>query len=288
MYAESDAVGGMPNTASLLVEDESAVLAEADGSVTAMDTAGVAGLLELWLTRQESAGGETTPLHLVVYGPPAPLAGLEASLEDLRPRLASLEMRSLAEGALPRLAAQIVTSPGINLLQSAYAQRSSLMGYWPAWRVAASLLLALAVLGIAAQVAEIRRMRAEIASLDRSIDQAFHYVFPDTGPIQDARAELSSRLQQLGGASAGGSHEFLDTLRMVAQAASNNGQAHIEAVNYRAGTMELRIRASSVEALDHIQQAVTQAGGMKAQIQSANAAGTNEVVGRLQITKAGS
>lgn len=286
VYAESDAVGGMPNTATLLVEEDSSLLAEADGSVTAMDTAGVPGLLELWLARLESAGSETAPVHLVVYGSSSLLATLQTSLEDLRPRLASLEMRNLAEGALPRLAAQIVTAPGINLLQGAFAQRSSLMAYWPSWRVAAVLLVTLGVLGVVAQLTEIRRMRNEIAALDRSIDQAFHYVFPDAGPIQDARAELSSRLQQLGGAG-GGSHEFLDTLRMVAQAASNSSQVHIEAVNYRTGTMELRIRAPSVEALDHIQQAVSQAGGMKAQIQSANASGTNEVVGRLQITRAG-
>ncbi len=286
IYVESDAVGGMPNTATLLVEEDSAVLAEADGSITAMDTGEVAGLLELWLARQEAAGDEMPPLHLVVYGPPAPLAALGADLENLRPRLASLEVRSLAEGALPRLAARVVTAPGINLLQGDYAQRSSLMVHWPAWRAAAILLLTVGVLGVGAQIAEIRRMRGEIAALDRSIDQAFHYVFPDAGPIQDARTELSSRLQELGAANAGGSHEFLDTLRMVAQAAGNS-QTHIEGVNYRAGTMELRIRAPTVEALDRIQQAVTQAGGMKAQIQSANASGTNEVVGRLQITRAG-
>ena len=205
----------------------------------------------------------------------------------MRPRVESLEVRSLVEGALPRLAAQIVTTPGINLLQGTYAQRSSLMAYWPAWRLAAALLVGVALLGLAAQLAEIRRMRGEIAGLDRSIDQAFHYVFPDAGPVQDARAQLSSRLQALGGQSAGGSHEFLDALRIVAQAVSSNSQAHIEAVSYRTGTMELRIRAPTVETLDHIQQLVTQAGGLKAQIQSANAAGTNEVVGRLQITKAG-
>ena len=177
--------------------------------------------------------------------------------------------------------------PGINLLQGFYAQRSNMMAFWPAWRVVAVLL---ATLGCweSRYRSSSQANASEIAALDRSIDQAFHYVFPDAGPVQDPRAELSSRLQQLGGQSAGGSHEFLDTLRTVAQVASTNAQTHIEAVNYRAGTMELRIRAPTVEALDRIQQAVGQAGGMKAKIQTANAAGTNEVVGRLQITRSGS
>jgi type II secretory pathway component PulL len=150
------------------------------------------------------------------------------------------------------------------------------------------LLVAVTAFGLVTQAAQLRRMRSEIGALDRSIDQAFHYVFPDAGPVQDARAELSNRLQQLGGQNAGGSHEFLDALRIIAQAVSNTSQAHVEAVNYRTGTMELRIRAPTVETLDRIQQLVTQAGGLKAQIQSANASDNNEVIGRLQITRAGS
>jgi general secretion pathway protein L len=288
IYAESDAVAAMPNTVTLLIQDDCSVLAEPDGVVTALDTAELGALLDLWLSRRGAADGQAVAPHLVVYGSPQALASLEPVWESLGTRVESLEVRSLAEGALPRLAAQIVTTPGINLLQGPFAQRSSLWIYWPAWRMAAMLLVAITVLGLVTQLAQLRRMRGEIAALDRSIDQAFHYVFPDAGPVQDARAQLSSRLQQLGGQGAGGSHEFLDALRIIAQAVNSSGQAHVESVNYRTGTMELRIRAPTVEALDKIQQQVTQAGGLKAQIQSANASDNNQVIGRLQITRAGS
>lgn len=284
IYAESDAVAAMPNTATLLVQEDCAVLAEPDGCVTALDTAELGGLIELWLARQ--AGDSTTLPHLVVYGSPEALANLDEIWDGLRPRVESLEVRSMAEGALPRLAAQIVTAPGVNLRQGALAQRSDLWIHWPAWRAAAMLLVTLAAAALATQLAELRQMHAEIGALDRSIDQAFHFVFPNAGPIQDARAQLSSGLQQLGGQNAGGSHEFLDTLRIIAQAVGT-GQAHVEAVNYRKGTMELRIRTPTVEALDQIQQQVTRTGALKAQIQSANASGDNAVVGRLQITRAG-
>jgi general secretion pathway protein L len=288
IYAESDAIAGMPNTLTLLVQDSYSILTEPDGSVTALDTGELSALLDLWFASREKAGGENIPSHLVVYGSPQALSSLESVWQDLTPRVESLEVRSLSEGALPRLAAQIVTAPGINLLQGSFAQKSSLWTYWPAWRIAAMLLVAVVALGLVTQVAQLRRMRGEIAALDRSIDQAFHYVFPDAGPIQDARAQLSSRLQELGGRGGAGSHEFLDALRVIAQAVSSTGQARVEAVNYRTGTMELRIRAPTVETLDRIQQQVTQAGGLKAQIQSANASDNNEVIGRLQITRAGS
>jgi hypothetical protein len=48
--------------------------------------------------------------------------------------------------------------------------------------------------------------------------------------------------------------------------------------------MELRVRAPDVQTLDRIQQRVVESGNLKAQIQSANAAG-DEVIGRLQITR---
>jgi general secretion pathway protein L len=286
MHAEADAVGLTPNTATLLLQEDSVVLAEADGSLTGMDPGGLDAMLDLWMARREASAGDPGPLHLVVYGSPAALGAHETTFDRLRPGLESLELRKLAEGALPRLAGQIVTAPGINMLQGAYAQRSSLLAFWPAWRLAASLLIAVGALALAAQAVEIRKLRSEAAALDTSIDQAFHYVFPDAGPIQDARAELSSRLRQLGDRSAGASHEFLDALNVIARAVGTGAGARIEGVNYRAGTMELRVRAPSVESLDRIQQAVTQTGSLKAQIQSANASG-NEVVGRLQISRAG-
>jgi general secretion pathway protein L len=285
--SEADAVAPMPNTATLAVQDDAAVLVESDGTSTAMDADAVEGVLALWLARRPAAGNpEAGPLHLVAYGSPGALAPLDPVWDELRPRVETLDVRVLAEGLLPRLAAQVATAPGVNLLQGAYARRAGVGAWWPAWRVAAALLAAFALLATAAALLELRALRREVAALDATIDQAFHYVFPDAGPIQDARAQLSSQLQLLGGQGGGASHEFLDTLRVVAQALSANGGARVEAVSYRTGTMELRLRAPNVEALDRIQQLVSQSGGLQAQIQSANAAG-EEVVGRLQITRQG-
>lgn len=288
LCSEADAVAPMPNTATLTVQDDAAVLVEPDGTSTAMDADAVEGVLALWLARRAAGAdaAEAGPLHLVVYGAPGALAPLEPVWEELRPRVETLDVRVLAEGPLPRLAAQVVTAPGVNLLQGAYARRSGAGAWWPAWRAAAALLAAFALLATGTALLELRALRAQVAALDATIDQAFHYVFPEAGPIQDARAQLSSQLQLLGGQGGGASHEFLDALRVVAQAVSANGGARVEAVSYRTGTMELRLRAPNVEALDRIQQVVSQSGGLQAQIQSANAAG-NEVVGRLQITRQG-
>lgn len=284
MHAECDAIGTMPNTATLLVQSDSAVLAEPAGDISATDGQSLDAFLDLWLARRTAVQGGDAPLHLVVYGAADLLTPLAPLWESLRGRVESLDVRVLAEGALPRLAAQIVTSPGINLLQGDYAQHSGLATYWPAWRQSVALLATLALLGGAASWLELRRMRAEEARLDQAIDQAFHYLFPDAGPVVDPRRELSARLAQLGD-QGGGSNEFLDVLRVVAQAAGAAGGIRIEGINYRTGTLDLRLRAPSVEALDKMREQVSQAG-LSAQIQSANASG-NEVVGRLQIGRTG-
>jgi len=72
-------------------------------------------------------------------------------------------------------------------------------------------------------------------------------------------------------------------LKAVAEATKSAGPVRIEGVNFRSGTLELRLRVASVEILDSIQQKVVKAG-LEAQIQSANASG-GEVVGRLQIVR---
>lgn len=286
LCSEADAVAGMPNTVTLLVQDEGAVLVEPEGNVLSMDRDTIGGALQLWLARREAdAEAEAPPLHMVVYGSTEDIDAFAPLWAELQPQFASLDVRALADGAMPRLAAQIVTAPGINLLQGEYAQRSTWTTYWPAWRIAAVLLVMLGALSLVTQFAEIRRARAEVSQLDATIDQAFHYVFPAAGPIQDARSQLSSELQRLGERGGKGSREFLDALNVLAQAL-RQGSARIEALNYRPGTMELRVRAPNVESLDRIQHLVTQGGGLKAQIQSANASG-DEVVGRLQITRAG-
>jgi len=286
LCSAADAVASMPNTATVMLEGDTASLTLPDGTSATVDTGAVPVLLELWAAGPADQEGEHEPLHLVAYGSEDSLATLGPALEALRPRLASLELRSLVEGPLPRLAAHIATSPGINLLQGGFAQRSSLRAYWPAWRLAAIFLLALVLVMTAVQLAGTYRTRQQLARINATVDQAFHHVFPDAGPVADARAELSARLQQIGARGSGANHEFLDMLRVVAQSLGGTGNAHIEALSYRAGTLELRLRAPSVEFLDRIQQQVSQTGGLQARIQSANASG-NEVIGHLQITHGG-
>lgn len=79
----------------------------------------------------------------------------------------------------------------------------------------------------------------------------------------------------------------MDTLAVLARALNADSRIRIEAFNYRPGTLDLRLRTPSVEALDQLQQSVSGTGTLQAQIQSANTEG-DEVIGRLHITRSGS
>ena len=298
MYADTDAVGAIPNTTTLFIEDDQIMLRDADGSVVVTDLEGADATLELWFRARDGKGEDDdappAPVNLLVYLTEAVQAepGTEALLTSLQPRAASIDVKVLGDGALPRLASQIVAQPGINLLQGSYAPRSNWSLYWPAWRVAAILLACLAVTLVGAKIIEITSLNRQVAALDSAIEQAIRYTFPEVRQVQagSARNLLQSKLRGLGGGAAGGSStEFMDMLQAVSGAISGDGKnskMKLETINYRSGTMELRVLAPNVGALDAIQKDIVKGGTLEAEIQSANPEGDG-VRGRIQVRSPG-
>ncbi|MEO8223713.1 MAG: type II secretion system protein GspL [Gammaproteobacteria bacterium] len=288
MYADSDAVLDIAGTSTLVLEEQHAMLRDPGSDPVMSDLATLDGLLELWLAQPRPAGadGAVPPRNLQVYD--ATVEGLPNTVwEGLQDRVTSLEVRRLPDGALLRLGAAIVTSPGVNLLQGDYAQRTSMGSHWPRWRLAAALAASLAAAVIATAGADAWRLKQESAALDTEIRAAAGFTFPGTDPGGNLRAVVADRL---GGsnsaASSPASRQFLRTLQTVAVAVAKTGNATIEGINYRAGVMELQVRAPSADALDTIRKFVAEAGQLKAEIQSSNAVG-DEIQGRIRISGSG-
>jgi type II secretion system protein L len=179
-----------------------------------------------------------------------------------------------------------VTAPGVNLLQGAYARRSGLAAYWPAWRTAAALAAMLLCLLLVADGLELLRLRRETAALDQRIAQAVNYTFPGSGPLKDTARDVEARLRSVGsGTDPRASREFLDSMRAVSQAIAAVTGTRIEGLSYKPGSLELRLRAPAVDALDRVQKLISQTAGLRAELQSTNADG-NEVRGRIQVRRA--
>jgi len=291
VYAEGDALGDMPNTTILLVEAQRATIRDAAGQVSATDIGSLDTLIDVWLNQHQQTDTEELPppINLFVYVTPQREATLQPVVDRLRPKVETLEIMVLPDGGLPRMAAQSVVGPPINLLQGAYAPRSTYGAYWPVWRVAAALLIGLCITLTGAKLLEISSLNRQAARLDQSIEQAMRHTFPEVREIRDARALFDSKLRGLGSANpiAAGAG-FLDTLDSVAGAVADNKDAgaKIESINYRSGTMELRVVAPSVESLDKIREAIAKDARLQAEIQSANPDGES-VRGRLQIKRTG-
>ena len=290
VYSESDGLGEVPNTTILLVEKQRAILRDATGQVTATDIGEIDALIDMWLQQHKLTNNDEIPppINLLIYVSPEGETTLQPMIDRLRPQVETLEIMVLPDGGLPRLAAQSIVAPGINLLHGTYARRSKFGAYWPAWRVAASLLVGLCIILLGSRIFEISSLNRQVAQLDQAIEQAMHYTFPEVRELRDARALFDSKLRALGNANPNADSDgFLETLDSIAGAATkNSGSATIESINYRSGIMELRVVAPNVETLDQIREAISQDAGLQAEIQSANPDG-EQVRGRLQIKRGG-
>lgn len=291
VYTDGDALGEMPNTTLVMLEGQRAILRDAEERIASVDADSLDSLVDLWLQRhlQDRDGDVPPPINLLIYATDAHEAQASQLGERLRSRIETLEIMTLPNGGLPRLAAQAVVAPGINLLQGPYAPRSQLSAYWPVWRIAALLLAGVAIAVLGASLLEISRLNREAERLDQAIERAMRYTFPEVREIRDARALLDSKLRTLGGSRRDGvSSDFLSTLDSVAGAVSGDadGVSKIESINYRTGVMELRVIAPNVEALDSIRETIADDQALDAEIQSANPDGES-IRGRLQVKSAG-
>jgi type II secretion system protein L len=281
----------MPNTTILLVEAQRAIIRDTAGHVAATDTDSIDALIDVWLNHHKRTDADELPppINLLVYVTPECETTVQPVIDRLRPKVETLEIMALPDGGLPRMAAQSAVAPGINLLQGAYAPRSTFGVYWPAWRVAAALLVGLCITLLGSKIYEISSLNRQAAGLDQTIEQAMRYTFPEVREIRDARALFDSKLRSLGNVNpAAGGDGFLGTLDHVAGAVAeqSGATATIESISYRSGVMELRVVAPNVESLDKIRESIAKDAGLQAEIQSANPDG--EIVrGRLQIKRVG-
>jgi general secretion pathway protein L len=286
MAADADALPEVPSTTTLLVEAHQVLLKEPGLDPVASDLDGLPAILELWLAQApppDPASALPRPRNLLVYDA-TDGAVPESVWEGVRPRVQSLELRRLGDGALPRLAAGAVAVTPLNLLQGEYGPRTSLASQWPRWRLAAGLAAGLAVAALLSLGAELWRLKQESAALASQVEAALRYTFPEATDLSNPRRILSGAG---GGPAAGGTGQaFLESLGTVAEALTKTQNARLESLNYRAGVMELQIRAPSADALDNIRKLVVEGGRLNAEIQSANASG-DQILGRLRITVAG-
>jgi len=278
IHSESELVPELEGHLSLLIEKDQLTL-RAPGRRPVL-----LPMEDLWLSLELGLGvpaDELAQYHVVVNATTVDWQRHSAQVEALRDRFASLKVQLLSSGVLPLLAQQIGEARAINLRQGTYVAPRQAAGTWRAWRLAASLAAALLVLHLVAQGLELRSLKAQERELDASLAQVLQAVAPGERYGADVRRRMERRLAAAA-ASGGQRDSLLGMLTAVAQARQNAPNTRIEAMNFRKGSIEMRVSGPDAGSIDVINQAL-RSSGLKSDLTS-GAPGKDNYVGRMQIS----
>lgn len=292
---EADGVPDIPGTLCLMIEGERIYGRRAGQSpfvfegVTLTEALDVLGITSAAESAEEPAAepaeesvGSAVSLapRVLVYTDQAGHAHFEAELAELGTAGLSYEIKVLADGAFPHLAATLAQRSATNLLQGPYAPRSNWLAYARPWRVAAGLLLAAALIGAVSRGAEYFALRREATALTDRITTMCSQVVSATR-LTACQAEVRQRLQKAPGVGAGAGAAFLDTLAAIAQ--SRAADLTIDALSYRNSAMDLQLVADNVSTLDDFARALQDTRHYAAKIESTTNSDKG-VEGRVKVT----
>jgi len=269
LYADSELLPENPGQAVALLEEDTVCVRspgappvclpmDALGEALAIAAAAPATAGEALADGSATPGEDAATRGLILYSATAEWQRHSAEVEAARERFVSLKVQLLGDGPLALFAQQLPTTAAINLLQGAYAPRSSRALGLSAWRVAALLLLSLVVLHVAGKAVELRALKGKERQVDASISDTFHSAMPGESGSNDARRRMEQRLVAL--RSGGGANGLLGALQAVATARAAVAGTTVQSLNFHDGLLELTLNAPDAASLDHLSQQLRNSG----------------------------
>jgi general secretion pathway protein L len=278
IYSESELAPQMEGQLGLLIEKDQLTLSVPGRRPMLLPVE------DLWLSLELGLGTQIADLaqyHAVVHATTVDWQRHSAQVEALRDRFASLKVQLLSSGVLPLLAQNLGTARPINLRQGAYAPPRQGTGTWRAWRLAASLAVALLALHVGAQAVQWRTLGARERQLDAALTQTLQGVAPGERYAADLRPRMEKRLAAAN-ATASQRDSLLGLLTAVAQAHQKAPDTQIEAMTYRKGSLEMRVTGPDAGSIEVINQALRSVG-LKSDLTSGGPA-KDRYEGRMQIS----
>ena len=291
LIAENAGLAVIPGTISLLLAGDNVFINDGNSTELVFQGIGPEDALQAIgaLDRAEDDEDEDSvslPGHVLVYCDADAEVAWSASFSALRAQFESFDVKVLPDGQLPRLAVTVGAGAGINLLQGQYAPKAEYGGYFRPWRIAAGLLVAVGLIGLAGLGLDTLRLSQQEADLKARFMEEYREIAPGASEVRDPVAVISS-LRNRTGSGGGESSVFLQSLEQLGAAMQANTTASIQAISYRGGVIDIRLTAPSVSVLDDIQRRIDQGGSFEAEIQSTDQ-DDDKVNSRIQIRAAGS
>ncbi len=241
------------------------------GTGFAGETENLAVLLDAALEE----AGDDGPGRIVIEGAAAP-----PELEH-----ADVELVTGDRDAAHALAAGLVAGDlGPELRTGPYASTGDRRAWLRPWIPAAALLLAWVVLDTGHLLGERWQLERELDALDARVESIFRDVFPDASRVTAPRQRMERHVEQLRGGDRPAGEDLLDTLLLVGPHLQDNDDFRISGMSWRGDTLELELRARSLQQLDGLKQTLDDEDALTAEVRQARSE-DDEVHGRLLIRR---
>lgn len=249
LYADSDLLPENPGQAVVVLEQDGVFVRPPGASAVTLPADALGQALEIARSDADTASGAR---GLILYTGAAEWQLHAAQVEAMRPHFDGIKIQLLTGGPLALFAQQLPAGNAINLLQGDYAPQSSVAVGWQAWRVAAMLLAGLIALHIVGKAVQLNFIKSREHQVDASIREAVRSAMPaDPNPL-DARKRMENRLAVARGAGSG----LLPALQALAQARDAAPGMNLQSVNFKNGSIEMKLLAPDATSLDHLNQAL--------------------------------
>jgi general secretion pathway protein L len=278
-YSDAEGVPESAATLTLVVESGRIYGRRPDQPPFVLEELALADVLDLLQAGQQDAADLN---YLIVYADQQAAERCREELAPLRERLASADLKLLADGATGRLAATLAQRPGTNLLQGPYGQKADWLALLRPWRVAAALLLAIGLFAVAGQAVQYVSLQRTDQALTVELQERCLRLF-STGAVNSCQNEAMRLLEAAGESPAGTPESFLAVVSAVAGA--RPGGTRIEALSYRNRVMDLQLTVPNVPTVDEFARRIAEGRRFEARIQSTSS-GNDGVETRVQIVGA--
>ncbi len=213
---------------------------------------------------------------------------------DTAPDLAALEMTGckvdispVPETAMAMMAATLAADPTLDLLQGEYGQQdsASLMTF-KAWRAAIVLLVLAGLVQLGDTGYRYWQLVQEDKQLAQDIEMLYRDAFPDAGKMRrgNVRQQADQKLAELRQQYGRGSDTFLALLYVSGEELHKEKDLQLEGLNYKSGTLNLRLRGSDLSQFEVFKQKLLQGREREIKVEVLSAVSRREGVdGRIMI-----
>ena len=254
IYADSELLPHNPGQAVVLLEEDAVFVRSPGASPVTLPADALAEALEI---AQSGADGAATGARgLILYTGAAEWQRHSAQIEAARAHFDGIKIQLLTGGPLALFAQQLPAATPINLLQGTYSPTAARAVGLRAWRVAAILLVSLISLHLAGKLGELQLLKNREHQVDASIRDTFHTAMPGDPNTLDARRRMEQRLNAARGAGGG----LLPALQALAQARDATPGMSVQALQFHAGALDMKLSAPDAASLDRVSQALRNNG----------------------------